>query len=202
MTSNLNKSIVAILAVVVIASVGIYIFTNLPQERTDDNDDNGGVLPGQTVLTVTYNGEQINYTFEQLEAFPSYTGSGGYRTSKPSIKGIGNYTGVTIASLVDVFRDIPMNYSLIVNSSDGEGTTYNHSAVLGNVDIYNPDNASDATPISQGGLTMVLAYQFNGNYLNESQDGKLKIVFLDNEGSITNAGLWWKYVVSIEVIPE
>jgi len=49
---------------------------------------------------------------------------------------------------------------------------------------------------------MVLAYQYEGNWLNETSDGKLKIVFLDEKGSITKGSLWWKKVTSIRIITE
>ena len=80
--------------------------------------------------------------------------------------------------------------------------SYNYSTILGNVDIYNPDNASDPNPIGKGNMTMVLAYQYEGHWLNESNDGKLKIVFLDEKGSITKSSLWWKKVTSIRIITE
>jgi hypothetical protein len=51
-------------------------------------------------------------------------------------------------------------------------------------------------------MTMVLAYQFEGEWLNESSDGKLKIVFLDGNGSITESILWRKKVNSIRIITE
>ncbi|MFA5103403.1 MAG: hypothetical protein WC525_09660, partial [Candidatus Thermoplasmatota archaeon] len=71
-----------------------------------------------------------------------------------------------------------------------------------NVSIYNPSNASDPNPTGTGAMTMVLAYQYEGDWLNESNDGKLKIVFLDDEGSITESSLWWKKVTSIRLITE
>ncbi|MBE3139561.1 MAG: hypothetical protein IMZ53_03155, partial [Thermoplasmata archaeon] len=87
-------------------------------------------------------------------------------------------------------------------SEDGKNLSINYSTILGNVDIYNPDNASDPNPIGKGGVTMVLAYQYEGNWLNESSDGKLKIVFLDEQGSITAGHLWLYKVTSIKIITE
>jgi hypothetical protein len=49
---------------------------------------------------------------------------------------------------------------------------------------------------------MVLAYQYEGQFLDETSDGKLKIVFLDKQGSITESSLWRKKVESIRIITE
>jgi len=49
---------------------------------------------------------------------------------------------------------------------------------------------------------MVLVYQYEDEWLNESSDGKLKIAFLDENGSITKSSLWWKKVISIRINTE
>ncbi len=208
-----NKITTIVLAAIITLAAITVIYISLPQNKENGktSDENNGQQDGNNsteesaILTVIYGDEQTNYTLEELEALDSYTGMGGYRTSFPSIKGIGNYTGVPIATLVELTADNIENYSILVTSDDGEkieNKTYNYSFIMGNVDIYNPNNASDATPIGNGGLTMALTYRYEGNYLNESKDGKLKITFLDESGSITSSGLWWKYVISIEIVEQ
>jgi hypothetical protein len=208
-----NKIITIVLAMIITLAAITVLYISLPQNKENEktSGENNGQQDGNNpteesvILTVIYGDEQTNYTLEELEALDSYTGMGGYRTSFPSIKGQGNYTGVPITTLVELTADNIENYSIIATANDGEkieNTTYTYSELLGNVDIYNPDNASDSTPIGNGGLTMVLAYKYEGNYLNESKDGKIKITFLDESGSITSSGLWWKYVVSIEIVEQ
>jgi hypothetical protein len=199
MATRTNKIIAAVLIVVLIVALGVFIVVNLPKQTSPPG---GSTQPGTTILNLTYNGHQINYTLNQLESLEAFTGEGGYRTNYPSIKGQGNYTGVRILTLINTLSGVPDNYSIIVFSSDGTNRSFNFSAIMGDVPTYNPDNASDAQPTGYGGLTMVLAYKYNGVNLNESKDGKLKIVFLDDQGSITSSGLWWKYVDAIQVISE
>jgi hypothetical protein len=205
-----NKIITIVLAVIIILAAITVIYISLPQNKENEkaSGGNNGQQGGDNqteesvILTVIYGDEQTNYTLEELEALDSYTGMGGYRTSFPSIKGQGNYTGIPVTTLVELIAGDIENYSVVVYSSDGSNKTYTFSMVQGNVDIYNPNNASDATPIGNGGLTMVLTYKYEGDYLNESKDGKLKITFLDESGSITSSGLWWKYVTYIEIIEQ
>ena len=199
MATKTNKIIAAVLVVALIVALGVFIVVNLPKQTPPPG---GSTQTGTTILTLTYSGQQTKYTLNQLESLESFTGEGGYRTNYPAIKGQGNYTGVRIQKLINTFSDAPHNYSIIVFSTDGTNRSFNFSTIAGDVPTYNPDNASDAQPLKYGGLTMVLAYKYNGVYLNGSKDGKLKIVFLDNQGSITSSGLWWKYVDAIRVISE
>jgi hypothetical protein len=93
------------------------------------------------------------------------------------------------------------NYSIIIYSSDGINTTYNYSVIQGNINIYNSTNPENDTPISHGGVTMILAYKKDGEYLDEELDGNLKIAFInEDEGLITSSKLWAKFVTSIEII--
>jgi hypothetical protein len=199
MVTNKNKIIAAMLVVAIIVALGVFIYVNLPKQTTPTNET---PQPGTSILTVTVNGHQTNYTLAQLESLDSFTAKGGYRTSFPAIKGQGNYTGVRIQSLISSLSGVPNNYSIVVFSSDGSNRTFNHSMILGGVDTYDPMNASDASPIGHGGLTMVLAYKYEGEYFNISKDGRLKIVFLNDQGSISSSGLWWKYVEAIQVTSE
>ena len=200
MTSRTNKIIGAVVAIAIILSVAVLIYVNLP--KSTEKDHTTPPNKNHPDFTLIYNDKTQNFTLGQIERLEPYTAKGGYRTQKPSIKGVGNYTGVNITTLIHTLDPVPYRYSLQVTDENGVTASYNFSTIQGQVNIYNPDNASDPNPIRIGNLTMVLAYQFEGNPLNISSDGKLKIVFLDEQGSITQSSLWWYKVVSIRVITE
>jgi hypothetical protein len=202
MSSKTNKIIGVVVAIAIIISIAVIVYVNLPKqtEKTKDNNDDHETIP--PTLALIYNDEQRNFTFGELERLESYTAKGGYRTQSGFIKGVGNYTGLNITTLVNMLQPIPYRYTLQVFSEDGKNMSYNYSTIIGNVNIYNPQNASDPNPIGKGNMTMVLAYQFEGDWLNESSDGKLRLVFLDNQGSITEAKYWMKMVTSIRIITE
>lgn len=202
MTTKTNKILSAAVVIAIIVSVAVFVYVNMPKQTDASSEDNTAHKTTLPIFTLIYDDQQTNFTIADLAQLETYTAKGGYRTQSGFIKGLGNYTGVNITMLVNTFHPGPLPYSLKVYSEDGENLSYNFSTILGNVDIYNPDNASDPNPIEKGGVTMVLAYQYEGNWLNESNDGKLKIVFLDEKGSITKASLWWKKVTSIKIITE
>lgn len=115
MATKTNKIIAAVLVITLIVALGVFIVVNLPKQTASPG---GSTQPGTTILTVTYNGHQTNYTLNHLESLESFTGEGGYRTSYPAIKGQGNYTGVRIQTLINTLSGVPDNYSIIVFSSD------------------------------------------------------------------------------------
>lgn len=186
----------------VIISIAVLVYVNLPKEPGTPSDDTTLPETNPSIFTLAYDDEQINFTLDDLLQLENYTGRGGYRTQTGFIKGQGNYTGVTMTTLVQLLRQVPLIYGMRAYSDDGAYTTYNYTTIIGNLNIYNPDNASDPTPIGKGNLTMVLAYRYEADWLDESNDGKLKIVFLDEHGSITQSSLWWKKVVSIQLLTE
>ena len=199
METKTNIIISAIVAIAIIVSIAVFVYVNLPEETVtpDENPNDTKTVPAS--LTLIYDDEQLNLSFGEIERLESYTAKGGYKTSIDMIKGTGNYTGVNITTLVNLFDPAPYKYTLQVISTDGD-FTYNYSTIQGNITIYNPDNASET--LGKGNLTMVLAYQYEGQFLDEASDGKLKIVFLDKQGSITESSLWRKKVESIRIITE
>jgi hypothetical protein len=202
MTTKTNKILSAAVVIAIIIAVAVLVYVNLPKQSGSSLENNNAQNTTSAIFTLIYDDEQTNYTLTDLQHLGTYTAKGGYRTQSGIIKGVGNYTGVNITTLVNSFRQIPSLYSIIVFSEDESSVSYNFSTIQGNIDLYNPDNASDPDPIGKGNVTMVLAYQYEGKLLNESSDGKLKIVFLDEKGSITKASLWWKKVISIRIITE
>ncbi|MFH1014221.1 MAG: hypothetical protein V1769_06945 [Thermoplasmatota archaeon] len=202
MTTKTNKILSAAVAIAIIISVAILVYVNLPKQTESSTEDNTAHKTSPSIFTLIYNDQQTNYTLSNLVQLETYTAEGGSRTQSGFIKGMGNYTGINISTLVSLFHPAPLPYSLKVFSEDGTNRTYNYTTILGNVDIYNADNASDPNATGKGNMTMVLAYKYEGNWLNESNDGKLKIVFLDEKGSITQASLWLKKVTSIKIITE
>ncbi len=199
MTSKTNKIITAVIVIAVILAIAVLVYVNLPKqtETPEDNNQDHKTIP--TTFAIIYNDEQTNFTLGQLERLEPYTAKGGYATQSGSVKGVGNYTGVNITTLIDTLQPKPYRFSLEVISDD-ETYFFNYTTIMGYVNVYDPENAS--IPIGKRNMTMVLAYQFEGDWFNETKDGKLKIVFLDMNGSITESTLWRKMVNSIRVITE
>lgn len=214
-----NKIITTLLILVISIAAITLLYFNLPSDQEDmdnangdDNDtppiddDDDEQPPATIILTATYDEEIFSYTLEDLEKLDPITGYGGYRTSFPAIRGQGTYTGMPITELVENIAGEISNYSIIVTSNEGgniENITYDYTTIQGNINTYNATNASDDTPIDRGNLTMILGYKNDGEYLDPDEDGNIRICFINREEEkITTASLWWKFVVSIEIVEE
>jgi len=197
MATKTNKIIAVVLVVALIVALGVFIFVNLPKQTTP----NGGTTnpPETSIITVYYNGTHWNYTLAELEALPVMTGSGSYIKVKAlptvNINGPFNFTGVDIKVLLDQIPNLPENYSLIATGSDNYSITYTHDQIQGDVTVY--DESGNIT--GTRGVTMLLAYKQDGQYITDPAAGPLRIVFVD-QGTITPSTLWAKLVVSLEIV--
>ena len=198
-----NKVLTLVFAILIIIAAITLIYVNLPEEGTEEKTDKtSGEANTTEVLSFSYKDEQLNYTISDLEGLEEYTASGSYIKTGwlPTvvINGPYNYTGVRFTTLINQFNDLPDNYNITVESSDGWIITYAYNETQGNVEIYN--ETGNITGV--GGATMLLAYKEDGEYLTNETDGPLRIVFV-GENTITTSKLWAKWVISIEIIePE
>jgi hypothetical protein len=111
------------------------------------------------------------------------------------IDGPFNYSGVEITKLLEKIEDLPDQYNITVTAIDGRESNYSYDEIMGNVDIYN--NSGNIT--SSSGVTMILAYKHDGEYIKDPDEGPLRIAFVD-DGLITSSKLWTKLVETIEII--
>ncbi len=196
------------LIIVIIIALAAFAYTTFtpPGENTDDTQDqqNGPSHTKEppTALTLTNQDTTYTYTKTDITTMPATTGYGGYRTSFPSIKGQGNYTGIPIVELLEPLTQNLTTYSITVIAEDGYISNYSYDEIMGNVSLYDSTNASNEEPISTGGVTLLLAYKYEGQPLDEETDGTFKIVYIDGTNAITSSRYWAKFVVEIQINNE
>jgi|GEM_PF-2266949 len=177
-----------VFGVVIIISIGVYVSTNLLENDTikTDNIENPKVVSQEELLTVTFN--STDYTFSLDGLISSYETISGFGTKINQIGKISEtnkYTGIPICLMLESIDDLPDNYWLIASASDYE---YNFSKenVSGKVELYDENSES----YFMGNMTMILAYKINDKFLDETNGGPLRIVFIDDKGSITHSSIW------------
>lgn len=198
-TENKSNKIITIVLALIITLAGVTIlYVSLPQgeEKSD-----GTQTPVQaTILTVVYGDEQVNYTIGQLENLTSFSGSGGYiklgMLPNVVIEGPFNFIGVKITTLLSHDFNLPYNYSITVKATDNKTKEYyyNLSQINGIADVYNESGVPNYT----GGMTTILAYKKDGDYITDTDKGPLWMALVD-EGKITSSRLWTKMVYYIEI---
>jgi hypothetical protein len=149
--------------------------------------------PEQQILGVRVGSVIESFTMSEILAMNSVTGQGGFRNSYGTLVGPHTYVGVPVYNLLKSVEILPESYEVLVNTSDNYPITYNQSIVEGTTKGY---NSTTGESIGQINVTMVLAHYENGE---EVSDGPFRIVFLNEDGYLTDSFLWAKFVVNITV---
>ncbi len=149
-----------------------------------------------SLLLNLYN-STLEVSEEFLRGLPSVTGPGGYiKKDGVTIIGPYNYTGVPFTVLIHWFSIVPDYYIIKSISSDGYTIEYTKDVVNGIVNGYTPTG----DPIEVINSTMVLAYEEDGAPISGADGGPLKIVFINEDGNLTDGFRWAKDVVSISIL--
>lgn len=150
-------------------------------------------------LAIVGNGTTIILNETGIGGLQTYSGYGGYKTSLPSIKGVGNYTGVPLTALCGLVETLTSASVVRFLAADNYTQTLTYSQVNGNFTAY--DNATGQPVQHNQSLTPILAYYFNGQNL-ASGEGPLKLAIVGPEGVVTDAVYWVKQVIRIEITDQ
>ncbi len=188
-SNEYRKTIVALFTIVSLMTVAVCGCTSKPQNEQQK----------ETLLTITFGDDSYNYSMDDLLILQSSSGQGSFINSKGKITGPNNFTGVAITAILnDAIPDLPSNYTIQAIASDNYTVNYTMDELNGHITVFNRTGQENGT----GNLTMIIAYLQNGEYLNKTTNGPLRIAFIDTEPSITRAGLWLNSVVKIKVISK
>lgn len=147
-----------------------------------------------TFFTLSFDGTQKEYSLDDLKSFPAITGEGGRLKVTGDVVGPYEYTGVSIMRLAEEFSSIPRKFEMVTISDDGYVFKYSYDEIRGNVEVFDEEGNSEGV----GDVNMILAYAEDGDPLIHG--GPLRIAFVNEDGAITDAFLWSKYVEEIEFV--
>jgi DMSO/TMAO reductase YedYZ molybdopterin-dependent catalytic subunit len=157
-------------------------------------------LPSISLTVVGTDGTQVVLNETDVAELPSYKSYGGFKNQLGNVKGLGNYTGVSLNTLCDLVGGLTT--MCIVNVSASDIPPYSSiftfdEVVNGNFVTYdsNGDEVSHSQP-----LVPIVAYYFNDENISEPSGGPLRLAIVGPEGLVTNSTLWVKWAVRIEVI--
>ena len=157
-------------------------------------------LPPMSLTIVGANGTQVFLNETDVAALPSYRGYGGFKNQLGIVKGLGNYTGVSLDMLCGLVGGLTSTSIVNVSASDGYWSIFTFDEVVnGNFTTYdsNGEEVSHSQP-----LVPIVAYYFNDMNISESNGGPLRLAIVGPEGLVTNSTLWVKCVVRVEVIDQ
>jgi hypothetical protein len=135
-----------------------------------------------------------------VAGLPSYRGYGGFKNQLGIVKGLGNYTGVSLDTLCSLVGGLTRTSIVNVSASDGYSSIFTFDKLVnGNFTTYNSngEEVSHSQP-----LVPIVAYYFNDANISESSGGPLRLAIVGPEGLVTNSTCWVKWVVRVEIIEE
>lgn len=131
-----------------------------------------------------------------LLSLDNYTGQSSRINTIGTISGPFSYTGVAMPTLLETIELLPHNYTLQAIASDNTTANFTMPEVNGKVPLYD----SNGNETGLGNLTMLIAYKEGNVMLNELTAYPLRIVFVDEENSLTKSSSSLKDPVAIRII--
>ena len=190
MASKSSIILFSVISFIVVTGIGLGIYFGLYYEGNDQQRS--------VVLTISTETSSVNYTMEELKNLQSKTGYGGYKKTTGTIVGPYLYTGVSIKTLLDDIGGISLDENLVVRATDGYEVTYSSTMINGYVTSYHNETGEN---LGINKFDMIVAYSQNGADL-ASDDGPLRIVFISDEGYLTDGTIWAKKVQTMEIISD
>jgi DMSO/TMAO reductase YedYZ molybdopterin-dependent catalytic subunit len=153
-------------------------------------------LQPMSLTIVALNGSQQLLNETNISVLPALRAVGAFKNQKGVIKGLGNYTGPSLNTFLNLAGGMNSNNALRVTALDGYNKTLSYEEVNGEFATY---DVTTGQPVQHNQpLTPILAYHFNDANLSSS-DGPLRLAIIGPEGLATGSSYWVKQVVKLEV---
>jgi hypothetical protein len=160
--------------------------------RPTQAESNVATLPPMSLTVIGADGTQVVLNETDIAELSSYRGYGGFKTSFPAVKGLGNYTGVRLDTLCGLVGGLTNAGNVTIRAADYE-INLTYAQVNGEFVTY--DTSGEEVPHSLP-LVPIVAYYFNDENIS---DGPLRLAIVGSEGLVTDSVYWVKWVVEIEV---
>jgi DMSO/TMAO reductase YedYZ molybdopterin-dependent catalytic subunit len=159
-------------------------------------------LPQMSLTIVGANSTQVVLNEADIAGLPSYRGYGGFKNQLGNVRGLGNYTGVSLSTLCGLVGGMTNASNVTVIASDVPPYSANFTfdmVMNGNFTTYtsNGQEVHHSQP-----LMPIVAYYFNDASISESNGGPLRLVIVGPEGLVTDSKYWVKWAVTVEVISQ
>jgi DMSO/TMAO reductase YedYZ molybdopterin-dependent catalytic subunit len=158
-----------------------------------------------SLTVIGANGTQVVLNETDVGSLASYRAFGGYKTSYPSLRGLGNYTGVRLSTLCDLVGGLTNENVVRITASDLPPYSMNLTYAEVNGEFVTYDNITGVQVPHSQPLVPIAAYYFNDASINSSDGGPLRLAVVGPEGLVTDSKYWVKWMVKIEiliVVPE
>jgi hypothetical protein len=154
------------------------------------------------LTVVVANSTSVVLHEDDIAKLAPYRAYGGFVNSLGLLNDLGNYTGVPIATFVNMVCGIISCYSVIIIATDGYTINYTKTQSFEEYNgtaLVTYDNMTGQPVQHNQPLTPILAYYYNDANLTYDEGGPLRLAIVGPEGLLTSSKLWVKWVVKLEV---
>jgi hypothetical protein len=153
-------------------------------------------LQPMNLTIVALNGTELVLNEANVSNLPAVRGVGALRNQLGNVKNLGNYTGPSLNTFLDLVGGMNSDNSLRVTAIDNYTKTFSYAEVNDAFDTY--DNITGQPVEHNQSLTPILAYYFNDVNVSLS-DGPLRSAIIGPEGLATYSTYWVKQVIRLEI---
>ncbi|MEW5872298.1 MAG: molybdopterin-dependent oxidoreductase [Chloroflexota bacterium] len=154
--------------------------------------------PGIT-LEVTGPGGVQSLSLEDLRKLPATEGYAGIKSSTGRITPPALFKGVALKDLMELVGGMDASMGVNIEAEDGYAITYSYDQIMqGDFIAYDPATGEEITIDSP--LTVMVAYERDGQPLPEDSDGTFRIAIVSAKNNQVTDGHWAvKWVRKVEV---
>ena len=154
--------------------------------------------PAEVVLEVVGAAETKSFTLADLQVLPATEGYAGIKSSTGKITPPVMFKGVSLEDLAAAAGGLDASSGFNLVAKDGYGITFSADQINnGTFTAYDPATGDELkNPVK---LTVILAYETEGQPLNAEQDGYLRVAIVSAEPTQVTDGHWSvKWVTTVE----
>jgi hypothetical protein len=200
----MNRYRISIIAIVLLLILSL-VLSACASKLTEPTVTPTASGPTGRILTVKGpNGGNI-LTMDQLKALPATEGQGGIKSSTGQITIPEPFKGVALKDLVS-YLNIKFDPSMgvAVTAEDGYSMTFSYDQVMNGAFIaYDPATGNELP--THDPLTAIIAYEHNGQPLNTTEEGVLRLVVVGPKNNQVVDGHWsvkWVNQVEVKAVGE
>jgi hypothetical protein len=195
----MNRNRIPLLAISLLFILSLVISACGPKTTVTPETPVSTEPTGRILTVVGPSGGNI-LTLAQLKALPVTEGQGGIKSSTGQITIPEPFKGVALKDLVN-YLNVPFDSSMgvTVTAEDGYGMTFSYDQVMnGAFTSYDPATGNEMP--THDPLTAIIAYEHNGQPLNYTEEGVLRLVVVSEKNNQVVDGHWSvKWVTQVEV---
>ncbi|GAP12964.1 sulfite oxidase [Longilinea arvoryzae] len=156
------------------------------------------------VLDVVGESKSASFSMDSLKALPAVEGQAGIKSSTGKITPPTAFKGVSLIDLLDQVGGLGENMGVEIEAEDGYIMTFSGDQIA-NGDFITYDPATGDEIQNAGPLTVIVAYEMNGQPLDEKADGRLRLAIISDKNNQVTDGHWsikWVRKVTVKSMAE